>query len=303
MGNFSSCTVNLSSHKLQSLPSSSVSALTPPVARVLLIDGSMLKFKAQIKVIKLLLDYPNHVICPLDSLKPGLHSLSSLLPDEKLQLGRFYLLLPLKTHNMQGKCSKSKQVIMPKREGSKERDERKRLLPKDKSDVSFASCAESGKNGDVGLCDNKLQACGSFQAESCPKKNVVVPDVGKCSAGKQRAQVCENLLKSEVGFVKCGELYKNGDVGRQQYSRRSAGSYTKLSEKRRGRREVDRYGKEKNDTSAINGGFVSGFSSKSGRLNLGPLCDTPELQRAYRSFLLRRSSSWTPRLQPIIERR
>lgn len=282
MGNFSSCTTGFNS------ASSSPLAHTPPphVARVLLIDGSMLKFRAPIKVIKLLLDYPNHLICPLDSLKPGLHSLSSLLPDEKLQLGRLYLLLPFKG-NLQESCIKSKQVMQQKRAPNKEllhmqeRDERTRLLPGDKSNVGFAaSCANFYKKGDAGLYDNKLQSRSlALQEEHVSKK--------KTGSRHTEQKNHVKMIKSEVGFPDCAEARKNDDVGVQIYGRGSAtsSSYCKLSEKRKGRREMRRYtGKESNIEKE------------------GPLCNTPELQRAYRS-LLRRSSSWTPRLQPILERR
>lgn len=288
MGNLSSCTTG-SDSGAQAASSSPPLAHTPPhVAKVLLIDGSMLKFRAPIKAIKLLLDYPNHLICPLDSLKPGLHSLSSLLPDEKLQLGRLYLLLPFKG-NLQESCIKSKQVMQQKRVQNKEaldmqeRDERARLLPGD-------------KNGDVGR--KQLQSRSLVvQEEHISKKKAGSRDIGKW---QQKNHV--NMIKSEVGFQDCAEGRKNGDVG-PHYRRRSAmslsSSYGKVSEKRRGtRREMGmrRYtaGKESNES-------VSNKKSCDSNV-ISPLCDTPELQRAYRS-LLRRSSSWTPRLQPILERR
>jgi hypothetical protein len=64
------------------------------VAKVLLVDGSVLRFKAPVKAIQVLMDHPQHFICPLDSLQPGIHSLPALLPHEEVSLGRLYLLLP-----------------------------------------------------------------------------------------------------------------------------------------------------------------------------------------------------------------
>ncbi|KAH7420508.1 hypothetical protein KP509_13G010500 [Ceratopteris richardii] len=66
------------------------------VATLLLIDGSMIEYTFPVKTVNVLARHPNHVVCPLVSLRPGLHSLCSLLPDEELQLGRLYLLLPFK---------------------------------------------------------------------------------------------------------------------------------------------------------------------------------------------------------------
>ena len=64
------------------------------VAKVLLVDGSVMRFKVPIKAIQVLVDHPHHFICSLDSLKPGIHPLSILLPHEELSLGKLYLLLP-----------------------------------------------------------------------------------------------------------------------------------------------------------------------------------------------------------------
>ena len=97
MGNFSSCV---------SLHERSVSNNTRDrrlgygacgnnnVAKVLLVDGSVLRFKVPIKAIQVLVDHPHHFICSLDSLKPGIHPLSILLQHEELSLGKLYLLLP-----------------------------------------------------------------------------------------------------------------------------------------------------------------------------------------------------------------
>lgn len=299
MGNFSSCIAGFD--PISSPPPKAVHTRAH-VTRVLLVDGSMLIFKAPIKVIKLLLDYPNHLICPLDSLAPGLHSLSSLPPDEKLQLGKLYLLLPFKT-NVQDSCIKSEQGLQQKGDPSKAfaeaqaKGERTRLRAGANPDVDLANSTRFYKKGDVGL-HGKLQSASLVQqGEHGCKKNP--GKVGSTTA----------MGESEEGSKECAELTKDGDIG--PHSRRHAGapaSYRgRLAERRRGRREMQ-HSKSNIDANYIKeeGQCTSTGSIKPAYdINYGvsPLCDTPELQKAYRSLLLRRSCSWTPRLQPILERR
>ncbi|MCO5587866.1 hypothetical protein L7F22_041818 [Adiantum nelumboides] len=302
MGNFSSsCTA--------APPSVNSSA---PVSRVLLIDGSMLKFQSPIKVIHLLLDYPNHVICPLDSLTPGLHSLSTLLPDEKLQLGRLYLLLPFKTHMQQQQqqkqsssaCIKSKQAkrqhtldtrMLLQNRGAQDHhlaissaqdQERARLVAVDleQSEVlGSAKYDEFNKNSSSYLAREERYSEEKWRGK----------DFCKIAHLKERQGFKEN---ADMGPSNIGDPKKSREMG-LAYSyagcRRSGASYGKLgSERRRGKESSER----------SNNACVLPRHSTCKREN-GPLCDTPELQRAYRSLLLRRSSTWTPRLQPIMEKR
>lgn len=298
MGNLSSCSAAPSAVKSSTL-----------VTSVLLVDGSMLKFRSPMKVIHLLLDYPNHVVCPLDSLKPGLHSLSSLLPDENLQLGRLYLLLPFKTHLQQSSCAKSKQVMQRHHEDPKKhlpetgkkhsqmfdrdsREERARLLPREEMNVGFVDREKShvrygkydklNRDGGVRDPDYKLQSSTLAREEQVPER--VLGTKGFCEIGQKKEK--QGFMRSvDLGSSKCAS--SGLDLRHDSTGKRSAASYGKLYAKRRGK-EGD-------------AGLIPRDSSKS-RNVISPLCDTPELQRAYRS-LLRRSSSWTPRLQPILERR
>ncbi|KAI5079219.1 hypothetical protein GOP47_0006890 [Adiantum capillus-veneris] len=259
MGNLSSSSCSAAPTLASTIKSS---AATQRVSRVLLIDGSMLKFRSPIKVIHLLLDYPNHVICPLDSLTPGLHSLSTLLPDEQLQLGRLYLLLPFKTHlqhhqqtssNKSIKQAKRQHTLDPKmllqERGVQEHLEMNSSLPRTREE-RILPAEESGS---------------------------------KVAQEKQRQGLMGN---ADLGSSKFADSDNRSEVGLRysSTSRRSGGKLS--SHERRGGKESSERGN-------------AGFKHE----NIGPLCDTPELQRAYRSFLLRRSSTWTPRLQPILERR
>ena len=97
MGNFSSCVSvhgRSVSNNTRDRRLGYGSCSNNNVAKVLLVDGSVMRFKVPIKAIQVLVDHPHHFICSLDSLKPGIHPLSILLPHEELSLGKLYLLLP-----------------------------------------------------------------------------------------------------------------------------------------------------------------------------------------------------------------
>lgn len=104
MGN-SSSSFSLFAAPLHPPPSSSL------FAQVLLTDGTVLRFSYPIKVIYLLLDYPQHFICPLQSLRRNHCSLPSLLPDEELKLGQLYLLLPFRMFQCPGTAQAPESAI------------------------------------------------------------------------------------------------------------------------------------------------------------------------------------------------
>lgn len=115
----SSCTVSSSllSSSLASYTSSinNSSVIQPcAAAKVLLLDGTVLHFTHKVRAIQVLLNHPNHCLCPAQSLHPLNHSNNatsssstndsttttllrpiSLLPDDHLQPGHIYILLPL----------------------------------------------------------------------------------------------------------------------------------------------------------------------------------------------------------------
>lgn len=223
MGNFSSCTSGFH-------PTSPPNSPLPPspVARVLLVDGSVLNFRVPIKVIKLLLDYPHHFICPMDSLRPGHHSLSTLLPDEELQPGHLYLLLPFKTfENRQN---------MPMLGGGGTTDE------------------------------------GLLPAREC---------------GERTRLLVRN--RSDVGYSRSDHYYSNSvDVGYESSSHGRAYDYSNGDQKKRS-----------SMASLISSKAAHDLSHNS--LANSRICDTPELQMAYRSVMLRKCRSWTPRLHSIKE--
>ncbi|MCO5570132.1 hypothetical protein L7F22_023849 [Adiantum nelumboides] len=286
-----------------------------PVSRVLLIDGSMLKFQSPIKVIHLLLDYPNHVICPLDTLTPGLHSLSTLLPDEKLQLGRLYLLLPFKTHMQQQQQQQQQQkqtssACIKSKQAKRQHTLDTRMLLQDRGAqdhlaISYAQDQERAKLLDVGLEQskvgsakydefNKNSSSSLAREEYYSEEKWRGKDFCKIAHLKERQGFKEN---ADMGPSNIGDPKKSREMG-LAYSyagcRRSEASYGKLgSERRRGKESSERSNKV----------CVVPRHSCKRENGPGPLCDTPELQRAYRSLLLRRSSTWTPRLQPIMEKR
>ncbi|KAI5080283.1 hypothetical protein GOP47_0005762 [Adiantum capillus-veneris] len=257
MGNLSSCTTGL-------IMGSSTSLQLPHIVRVLLVDGSMLKLKAPITVSKLLVEYPNHVVCSLASLKPGLHALSPLLPDEKLQLGGLYLLLPPRSHAQKARVARKTESAMPKRALNEgvlhEKVGMRSTLPTKKSNGGISSGAESRRNGHLGSRFSSSASELSRKSEVGPQGSALqVRNAIPAKAGRRRRQ---------------GERHD----------------------------QKERYYECRNRRGSLHSQHNTSVDAN--LCSVRRLCNTPELQRAYLSVMLRRStSSWTPRLQPINERR
>lgn len=191
----------------------------PPVAKVLLIDGSMLRFTRPVKVIRLLLDHPHHFVCPLHSLQPGHHSLSTLLPDEELQLGHLYLLLPFHT---------------------------------------LAHGRSTSFNTNMERTYPPLAQTSFSQAAAC--RSADLPDAASAKRSRLVARSNSDLC------------FSASEIKKRSPSPHNVSYSNSVTEK------------------------ISDSSVPGSRL-----CDTPELQRAYRSVMLRRCRTWTPRLQAIKE--
>ncbi|MCO5550831.1 hypothetical protein L7F22_004324 [Adiantum nelumboides] len=122
MGNqASSC--NLGAALAENCTSRLQAAILQPsaVAKVLSLDGQVLHFTKSVKAIQVLLRHPNHCLCPAQSLRLSPSSASnhlsspsssssssssplslpcSLLPDDELQVGSIYILLPFHTFRL-----------------------------------------------------------------------------------------------------------------------------------------------------------------------------------------------------------
>ncbi|MCO5560950.1 hypothetical protein L7F22_014570 [Adiantum nelumboides] len=122
MGNqASSCTLGAGS--AENCTSRLQAAIVQPsaVAKVLSLDGQVLHFTKSVKAIQVLLRHPNHCLCLAQSLRLSPSSASnhlsspsssssssssslslpcSLLPDDELQLGSIYILLPFHTFRL-----------------------------------------------------------------------------------------------------------------------------------------------------------------------------------------------------------
>ncbi|MCO5556232.1 hypothetical protein L7F22_009778 [Adiantum nelumboides] len=266
MGNLSSCTTAfmLSSQHL------------PHMVRVLLVDGSVLKLRAPISVSKLLAEYPNHVICSLSSLKPGLHALSSLSPNEELQLGGLYLLLPLRSHAQRARIARKSEIPIRERALNERISQDKvgsRAPPTKKSGVGISSRAESSRNGHVG---SEVSSSDSKLSRKCEvgtlEKNELQRSHGSCS----RSTAAKALRRRRQGE-------------RLEKEQRQCIMNNK---NRRGINSL--HSRQQNNSVMVDAKLCS----------VRRLCNTPELQRAYLSLLRRWSTpSWTPKLQPINERR
>lgn len=76
-------------------PSSS-SFLPPLAATVLLVDDRILHYAHPVKVIEVLIDHPDHVLCASSSFRIGT-PISALPVQDHLQLGQLYFLIPSQT--------------------------------------------------------------------------------------------------------------------------------------------------------------------------------------------------------------
>ncbi|MCO5548303.1 hypothetical protein L7F22_001760 [Adiantum nelumboides] len=259
MGNLSSCTTAfmLSSQHL------------PHMVRILLVDGSVLKLRAPISVSKLLAEYPNHVICSLSSLKPGLHALSSLSPNEELQLGGLYLLLPLRSHAQRARITRKSEFPIRERALNERisQDKVGRSPPTKKSGVGISSRTES--SSEVSSSGSKLSR--------------------KCEVGSLE----KNELQGSHGS--CSRNTPSKALRRRRQGERHEKEQKQCIMDNKNRRGINSlHSRQQNNSVMVDAKLCS----------VRRLCNTPELQRAYLSLLRRRSTpSWTPKLQPINERR
>ncbi|MCO5584633.1 hypothetical protein L7F22_038564 [Adiantum nelumboides] len=278
MGNLTSCAGR--SHSLLAtsavLPPASPShiPISPASARVLLADGSVLTFTTPIKVISLLLDYPFHVICPVDSLRPGHHSLSSLLPDEELELGQLYLLLPLKTFESRECMPNMEPLIRRNRLIISSHHQSMKLMQKQLSVRSLA-----------------VQAPLIRDQQTLFKPFELIPEAARECEDQSVRLLCGH--RSDVGSSDFEALCdSNSDRSREKVRRRLTSMATFSSA------SFHSFKPERQSASASSHGRAQ--LSKNDQC-CSRICNTPDLQLAYRSVMLRRCRSWTPRLQPITE--
>lgn len=66
-----------------------------PTANVILMDGGIQKFSGPVKVEEILKNNPGHFVCSSDGLYIG-KFISEILPQEELQIGQLYFVLPRK---------------------------------------------------------------------------------------------------------------------------------------------------------------------------------------------------------------
>lgn len=78
---------------VSSTASSSVPAAAA-TANLILMDGSIQQFSAELRSQEILRDYPGHFICNSDGLYVGRNISQVLGDDEQLEIGQLYLLLP-----------------------------------------------------------------------------------------------------------------------------------------------------------------------------------------------------------------